>query len=196
MDYPRISIVMPSYNQAQYLEIALRSVLEQQYPALDLIVIDGGSTDGSVEVLRQHADQLAYWVSEKDSGQADAINKGFARATGEVMAWLNSDDVYLPGALHAVGEIFARWPQVEWLTGWDMNIDERGMITTARRGTPKIRSLIRRGWYHGRGLGFIRQESTFWRRSLWEKSAVMSTRRSTMAWIMTCGSVSPPVRRW
>jgi glycosyltransferase involved in cell wall biosynthesis len=111
------SIVTPSFNQGTYLEETLCSVLGQRYPALEHIVIDGGSTDGSRGILERYAPRLAYWVSEPDRGQVHAINKGLARATGEVVAYLNSDDLYLPGALSAVGEHFARHPECEWVCG-------------------------------------------------------------------------------
>ncbi len=106
MQLPSITIVTPSYNQAEYLEETIDSVLSQGYPRLEYMIIDGGSTDGSVDIIRKYEKHLAYWVSEKDHGQSDAINKGFRRSTGEVFNWLCSDDMLEPGALRAVGEAF------------------------------------------------------------------------------------------
>jgi glycosyltransferase involved in cell wall biosynthesis len=179
---PRITVVTPSYNQAAFLEHTLCSVLDQRYPNLQFIVMDGGSQDGSVAIIRRYADQLDYWVSEADAGQADAINKGFARADGEIMTWLNSDDVLLPGALHIVGEIFARNPHVHWLTGQPANTDVDDHLRHWPIQVAYFQGLIRRGWYHGRALGFIRQEGTFWRRTLWEiaGSQLDVSRRYTM----------------
>jgi glycosyltransferase involved in cell wall biosynthesis len=178
MTLPTITIVTPSYNQAAYLEATIRSVLDQNYPALRFLIIDGGSTDGSVDIIKRYADRLTYWVSEKDGGQSDAINKGFAINTSmsgqsdlDIMTWLNSDDVLLPGALHRVGQIFEKYPQIQWLTGQPANMDAEGQhLKLGRLKTGRGRNLIRRGWYHGRGLGFIRQEGTFWRRTLWNEA--------------------------
>jgi hypothetical protein len=126
MPLPKITVITPSFNQAAYLGATLASVLEQQYPNLEYLVADGGSTDGSVDVIRRHQSSLAWWVSEPDSGQSEAINKGLARASGQVVTWLNSDDLLAPGALHTVGELFATHPQAGLVHGqttifWETN---------------------------------------------------------------------------
>lgn len=121
-----VSIITPSFNQAKYLEQTILSVLNQDYPRIEYIVIDGASTDGSVEIIEKYAGKLAYWASEKDAGQADAINKGFARATGEVVAWLNSDDYYLPGAVRAAVKVFEENPDIVLVYGNMLAVDENG----------------------------------------------------------------------
>lgn len=126
-----ISIVTPSYNQAKYLEQTIQSVLRQDYPQIEYIVIDGASNDGSVEIIKKYQDKLAYWVSEKDGGQAEAINKGFAKATGEIIAWLNSDDYYLPGTVAAAARIFEEHPDVVLTYGNMLAVDEHGKTFNA-----------------------------------------------------------------
>ncbi len=126
-----VSIVTPSYNQAKYLEQTIQSVLTQNYSNIEYIVIDGGSNDGSVAIIKKYQDKLAYWASEKDNGQAEAINKGFAKATGEVVAWLNSDDYYLPQTIAKAVKIFEENPEVVLAYGNMLAVDENGKTFNA-----------------------------------------------------------------
>ena len=116
-ELPSISIIVPNFNGGATLEATLLSLLEQKYPKLEILVVDGGSTDNSVEIIRAYEKHIAWWVSERDRGQSHAINKGFARATGEVVNWLCSDDVLLPGALHAIGQAFVEGPLPDVVAG-------------------------------------------------------------------------------
>jgi glycosyltransferase involved in cell wall biosynthesis len=125
-ELPLVSIVTPSYNQARFLEATLRSVLEQDYMRIEYLVVDGESTDGSVEIIHRYADRLSWWVSEKDAGQSEAINKGFRRAHGEFIGWLNSDDIYLPGAVSAAVALFQYHPEAGLIYGDALAIDSDG----------------------------------------------------------------------
>lgn len=167
---PSISIVTPTFNQGEFIEKTMLSVLTQGYPNLQYVIMDGGSNDNTLAIIKKYADRLFYWESGPDKGQADAINRGFAQVDAEVMGWLNSDDILFPGALHLIGKIFADYPEIQWVTGWACNVDAQGAIIALRPRAGKLRTLLRAGWYHGRGLGFIRQESTFWRRGLWKEA--------------------------
>ncbi len=155
MDYPRISIVTPSYNQAKYLPETIESVLRQDYPNLEYIIIDGGSTDGSVEVIRRYESRLAYWVSEKDSGQSEAINKGFRRASGTLFNWLNSDDVLFPGALQRLAQAFREHPEADMVVGDHARGDARGRVIWTS-AVPSLRAVPAWGWLSPGG-----QQSTF-----------------------------------
>lgn len=168
--FPKISIVTPSYNQGKYLEQTIQSVLSQNYPNLDYVIIDGGSTDGSVEIIKKHTTKLTFWESKKDRGQWDAINKGFAKTSGEIMTWLNSDDVLMQGTLQLVANIFKKLPKVDWLTGIPTTINEQGFIMHVGIKPAYVQGFIEQGYYHGAGLGYIMQEGTFWRKKLWDES--------------------------
>ncbi len=130
--YPRISIITPSYNQRAFLEETIRSVINQNYPNLEYIVIDGGSTDGSKAIIQKYDSFIFFWVSESDQGQADAINKGLNVTTGDIVSWLNSDDILLPGALNQIAEYFRNDPHLQWVVGHPMVIDERSRIINKR----------------------------------------------------------------
>ena len=160
---PLVSIVTPSYNHARFLEATIQSVLAQDYPKIEYIVIDGGSQDGTVELLRKYDDQLAYWVSEPDNGQTDAINKGFARATGEIMAWLNSDDTYEPGVVAEAVAFLQDHPEVGLVYGNANFIDEKGHVIGRFPAAQTNHQRLRRGYVH------IPQQTTFWRKSLWDQ---------------------------
>lgn len=164
MLFPKISIVTPSFNQGQYLEQTIDSVLSQRYPNLEYIIIDGGSTDNSVEIIKKHASRLGYWVSEPDGGLYHALQKGFEQSTGDIMAWINSDDKYHPLAFFSVAEIL-QLPEVHWLQGNPTLFDETGRTT---------RVLNVRPWskyhYYLNEYKWIQQESVFWKRDLWNKA--------------------------
>ncbi|MBD2028355.1 glycosyltransferase [Leptolyngbya sp. FACHB-711] len=124
--FPRISIITPSYNQGNFIEETIQSVLSQNYPNLEYIVIDGGSTDNTIEIIKRYESKIAYWISEPDRGQAHAINKGLEKATGEVLAYINSDDYYLPGTLHAVADYFLAHPEIDFLHGRCCYVNTQG----------------------------------------------------------------------
>ena len=160
-DQPLVSIVTPSFEQARFLEETLRSILSQDYPRFECIVVDGGSTDGSQEIIRRYAPRLAHWVSEADLGQADAINKGFALARGEIFAWLNSDDTYNPGALGEAVEYLMAHPAIGMVYGNAYYIDAEGK----RIGRYPARQTDYRGLR--RGVNNVTQQAMFFRSTLW-----------------------------
>jgi glycosyltransferase involved in cell wall biosynthesis len=158
-----VSIITPSYNQALYLEKTIQSVLEQDYPRIEYIVVDGASTDDSFEIIRKYNDHLAYWISEKDSGQAEAINKGFARAKGEIIGWLNSDDYYLPNTVSAVVKCFEENPDVVMLYGDMLAVDGQGKtLNVLKYKQLSLQDLL--------CFQIIGQPSVFFRRSALKKA--------------------------
>jgi hypothetical protein len=173
-EWPRIALVTPVLNVANYIEQTIRSVLAQDYPNLEYVIVDGGSTDGTLEIIRRYEKWITWWVSETDQGMYDAINKGFARTSGEIMGWISGTDQLHLGALRVVGSVFRTFPQVEWITGQPTTLSGDGMTL----GVGKLRRWSRIRFLAGTNR-YIQQESTFWRRSLWEKAGgyVDSSRR-------------------
>lgn len=160
---PRVTIITPSYNQAAFLEETIQSVLSQAYPNLEYFILDGGSTDGSVDIIRRYEDRLAGWTSQKDQGQADAINQGFARATGEIVAWLNSDDTYLPGAIASAVAALQAQPQAALVFGDVVSIDGSGeTINVMTYGNWDLDALMQ--------FNIIGQPGVFMRRSALEQA--------------------------
>lgn len=160
---PFFSIVTPSYNQARFVEQTLQSVLSQDYPHKEYLVIDGGSTDGSVDIIKRYADHLDYWLSEPDHGQAHAINKGFTRSRGDVLGWLNSDDTLLPGALTVVAEAFAAHPEIDLVYGDFVYTAPDGQPLRRRHVFSKLSYTVL--WHHD----YLGQPAVFFRRKLWER---------------------------
>ena len=165
MDYPKISIVTPVFNQVKYLEGTIQSILSQGYPNLEYIIIDGGSTDGTIDIIKKYESQIAYWVSEPDKGMYDALQKGFDHSTGEIMGWLNADDLFFDGCLFHLANIFCNHKEVNWLTGCHVGIDEKGIITRCGPCKKFNKYQFLSGDYM-----WIAQESTLWRRPLWEQT--------------------------
>jgi len=161
--WPRITIVTPSFDQGQFIEETIRSVLLQSYPNLEYIVIDGGSRDGSVDVIRAYAPWLAYWVSEPDRGQSHAINKGWAKATGRLWAWLNSDDLYLPGTLATIATVMHRDPAVRLAYGSALFVDEQGRFKFKYQGRPLRPGVLKMQYWLGWA---VPQPTLFFDRSL------------------------------
>lgn len=161
MSHPRITVVTPSYNQGRFVEETILSVTGQQYPNLEYIVMDGGSTDDSPESIRRHEKGLAFWTSERDNGQADAINKGFDRATGDILCWLNSDDMYLPGALnHVAANLNPERPEI--LFGNCLHFVDGGELAYGSNVSMNHRESNLLLW------DYIIQPSSFWTRKAWE----------------------------
>jgi glycosyltransferase involved in cell wall biosynthesis len=161
---PRLTVVTPSYNQAAFLERTLCSVLDQGYEDLEYLVVDGGSTDGSVRIIERYSDRLAWWTSEPDRGQTDALNKGLRRASGELVAYINSDDYSLPGAFDAATEALER-SGARWVVGAARYVDEEGRITEVWR--PEVPRSSRHRWVL-EPVGWP-QAATFWRRDVFDE---------------------------
>lgn len=163
ISYPKISIVTPSYNQAQFLERTILSILNQNYANLEYIIIDGVSTDESVQIIKKYEKYLTYWISEPDKGQSDAINKGFKRATGEWLCWVNSDDVLFPYTLNKLLEEIKKNPKVDIITGNVVYIDENDFIIRC------IRTPQQRWFYYKHNIGYFNAPAVFFKKELFKK---------------------------
>ncbi|MBK8659432.1 MAG: glycosyltransferase [Bacteroidetes bacterium] len=164
---PKISIVTVNLNHGHYLEHTIRSVLDQKYPNLEYMIFDGGSIDGSVEIIKKYESQLTYWQSGKDGGHHLALQQGLQMTTGKIMGWINADDCLMPGSLFALGRTFSANPDVKWITGVPQYLNSRGALynyndIASERWSKQL-------FLHQKHAA-IQQESTFWRRELWEQA--------------------------
>jgi glycosyltransferase involved in cell wall biosynthesis len=171
---PSFSIVTPVYNQVEFVATTIQSVVSQNYPALEYIVIDDGSTDGSAEILQEYKQSISQIITQPNAGFGETLNKGLNLTTGEIMAWINSDDYYLPGAFAAVSRAFMDCPEVDWIVGASLICYREGIPASINAAKGFAKSLF----FSGRYLGghpawsgdYVPQECVFWRRSLWEKA--------------------------
>jgi len=175
MQLPKISIVTPSYNQGEFLESTINSVLSQNYPNLEYIIVDGASTDNSVDIIKKYESSLAYWVSEPDKGQSNALNKGFRRVTGELVGWLNSDDLYMPNTLKTIGEYFKNNAKADMAYGDQADIDEKGRVFRALRSLKFSRlAFLSRG-------RLISQPTAFFKRKIFGEIGYVD---ESLPWVM------------
>jgi glycosyltransferase involved in cell wall biosynthesis len=170
LNLPKISIVTPSYNQGEFLERCIDSILCQNYPNLEYIIMDGGSSDNSAEIIKRYEKYLAYWQSRPDGGHYSAVQEGFNFATGDIMGWLNSDDMFHPNGLFVVGNTFAQNTEVELITGKRVGFDAEGnLLSYAYEKQTWCRDRLLDETFVDRNI-FVMQEATFWRRRLWEQA--------------------------
>lgn len=174
MNHLKISIVTVCYNMAPYIEQTMLSVLNQNYPNLEYIVIDGGSTDGTQDIIEKYRDRLAYYISEPDNGMYDAINKGFKHATGDIVAWINADDIYMPWTLRVVNQAFSTFEDINWISGKHAFLTESGVLAHVfPKCAIKTQKDIYNGWCRHELIGNLMQESMFWRKSLMDKAGML-----------------------
>ena len=175
MIYPKISVVTPCFNMEKYIEATILSVINQNYPNLEYIVIDGGSTDGTMEIVNRYKDKISIIVSEKDNGMYDAIQKGFNSATGDIFAWLNADDHYFAWTLETVGRIFAENEDINWICGLPSFLGKDGMLARVNNNAGAKRSKdIKNGWHRKEIYNYLQQESMFYRREVYWNSGAMN----------------------
>jgi glycosyltransferase involved in cell wall biosynthesis len=166
MEYPKITIVTPVFNQVTFIEASIRSIVDQEYPNLEYIIIDGGSTDGTLEIIERYRSRITKIISEKDEGMYHALEKGLNMGTGEIMAWLNADDLYHNKSFFIVAEIFQRYHDIEFLMGQPTTFDEQGRCVYIS----ETRNWSKYDFYLDKTNWVIQQESTFWTKKLWDRS--------------------------
>jgi len=166
----KVTIVMPVYNGEQYIEYAIKSVTNQSYKNIQFILVDGGSTDSTMDIVNRYADSFEIIISEKDKGMYDAINKGFSRSDGELMLWLNSDDYLFENAIETAVMIMKKYPTVKWMKGRNVYLDQNNTIRKIACFTSYYQSLLQSGLYRTSGVGSIMQETTFWHRDLYKEA--------------------------
>lgn len=166
--YPRISVITPSFNQGQFIEETILSIINQNYPNLEYIIIDGGSTDSTLDILKKYAGSIAFWVSEKDRGQTDAVNKGIAVSSGEIICWINSDDILLPNSLNEVAKYFEKHKEFKIVNGQTLRIDKRSKILF-NHYVPEPRK-----WFACHGVYYINQPSMFFKKELIESLGMLN----------------------
>lgn len=169
---PLISIITPVYNGGKFIRETIESIINQSYSNVEYIIIDGNSNDNTLSIIKEYDEQVDLWISEPDHGMYDAINKGFQLARGDIIAWLNADDLYLPGSLNIVANVFLKDENIQWLTGINSHIDEDSNLINVSCPKYYFKSFISKGYYRGDLLGFIQQESTFFRKSLLQKTNI------------------------
>lgn len=166
----KVSIITVVHNGEKYIEKAIKSIISQNYTHIEYIIIDGDSTDSTMDIINKYKNDIHIVVSEKDKGMYDALNKGFSLATGDVLCWLNSDDYLFPNAINTVVDVFNTFPQVEWLTGRKVIINKHDQIIKIGCFKSFVKKYIHSGYYRGDAIGFITQEATFWKKGLYEKA--------------------------
>ena len=173
----KISVVIPCFNMEAYIEETLLSVVSQRYSKLELIVVDGGSTDGTMEILERYRPQISTLISEPDEGQYFAVNKGLRLATGDIVCWLNADDIYFPWTLKMVNHVFLNHPEISWISGATSTMREDGLIKSlGGKGMVKSRRKISRGYFRQSAYGYLQNEGMFWRREVQEACGLVDTK--------------------
>lgn len=172
-----LSVITTSFNSAQYIESTIQSVVSQGFSGLQYIVIDAASTDGTAEILQKYNDYIDISITEPDEGMYHGIQKGAGYVEGEIMAWLNADDAYLPWTFSVVENIFKKFPEVDWIIGQPSYMNTKGQCikVSSNAGTAYPNKYIRNGWFRPQFAGYLQQESMFWRKSLWDKSGGLNT---------------------